>query len=138
MGVKISGMTLASTPLAGTERVELDVAGVTRSTTTQDIANLGGGSSGPLVQTARVDAMGNVVAGATGWTVTKDVMSFYNIVLPVGDFVSPVAQVTAEANGAVQVVVTYPGGGTDVRVTFLDGGGMRTAVAFSITVIEAT
>ncbi len=42
--VKISDMTLAVS-LTGTELVELDVSGVTKSTTVQDIADLAGGGS---------------------------------------------------------------------------------------------
>lgn len=48
MGVQISGMTSASTPLAGTELVELAILGaptLTRKTTTQDIADLATGGA---------------------------------------------------------------------------------------------
>lgn len=37
---RISDLTAATTPLAGTEEVELDVSGVSRKCTVQDIANL--------------------------------------------------------------------------------------------------
>ena len=40
---RISDLTPATTPLAGTEEVELDVGGLARKCTTQDIADLGGG-----------------------------------------------------------------------------------------------
>lgn len=42
---RISDLTAATTPLAGTEAVELDVAGAARKCTTQDIADLAGSGS---------------------------------------------------------------------------------------------
>ena len=41
--VKISELTSATTPLAGTEAVPIVQGGVTKQVTTQDIADLGGG-----------------------------------------------------------------------------------------------
>jgi hypothetical protein len=43
---RISDLTAATLPLSGTEEVELDVAGVARKCTAQDIADLGGGGGG--------------------------------------------------------------------------------------------
>lgn len=44
---RISDLTAATTPLAGTEALELDVAGVARKCTAQDIADLA--ASGPTI-----------------------------------------------------------------------------------------
>ena len=44
--VKISELTSATTPLAGTETVPIVQGGVTKQVTTQDIADLGGGGGG--------------------------------------------------------------------------------------------
>lgn len=43
---RISDLTAATLPLSGTEEVELDVAGVARKCTAQDIADLSGGGGG--------------------------------------------------------------------------------------------
>ena len=44
--VKISELTSATTPIAGTETVPIVQGGVTKQVTTQDIADLGGGGGG--------------------------------------------------------------------------------------------
>lgn len=63
---RISDLTAASLPLAGTEEVELDVGGVARKCTTQDIADLGGGGGGGMTNpmTTAGDLIYGGVAGA--------------------------------------------------------------------------
>jgi hypothetical protein len=49
---RISDLTAATTPLAGTEEVELDVGGLARKCTTQDIADLAAAGTDRLTVTA--------------------------------------------------------------------------------------
>ncbi len=66
-GQKISGMTVASS-LAGTEKVEVTQGGNTRYTTTQDIADLGGGGAAGFTQGAQVRISGAVSIGDNSQT----------------------------------------------------------------------
>ena len=70
---RISDLTAATLPLSGTEEVELDVAGVARKCTAQDIADLGGGGgSGDVVGPASATANSVALFDGTTGKLLKD------------------------------------------------------------------
>jgi hypothetical protein len=73
--VKISELTSATTPLAGTEAVPIVQGGVTKQVTTQDIADLGGGggASNPSVIALNVTD-GTIVTGTTADTLSRSLL----------------------------------------------------------------
>ena len=69
--VKISELTSATTPLAGTETVPIVQGGVTKQVTTQDIADLGGGGGASNPSTIYI----NTTSGTTVGTPLTNVIS---------------------------------------------------------------
>ena len=69
---KISQLTAATTPLTGTEELPIVQSGVTKKTTAQEIANLGGGGLLYTSYVARVSSSGPVTIfeNTTGTTVS--------------------------------------------------------------------
>jgi hypothetical protein len=65
MDKKISQLTAATTPLTGTEELPLVQGGQTLKATAQDIANLGGGGTTPVLNTYPVTTSG--LAGTRFW-----------------------------------------------------------------------
>ena len=75
--VKISELTSATTPLAGTETVPIVQGGVTKQVTTQDIADLGGGGGG-------LKGINSIIKLSSGDIVSTNIStsaSYFNVAL---------------------------------------------------------
>jgi hypothetical protein len=75
--VKISELTSATTPLAGTEAVPIVQGGVTKQVTTQDIADLGGGGGG-------LKGINSIIKLSSGDIVSTNIStsaSYFNVAL---------------------------------------------------------
>ena len=70
--VKISALTSATTPLAGTEVVPIVQGGVTKKVTTQDIADLGGGINPSVIVLNASN--GTAVTGTTADTLSQSIL----------------------------------------------------------------
>lgn len=107
---KISGMTAATTPLTGTESVELVQGGVNKQATTQDIANLANPPVTPDLATVLTngnDASGLSLIGLPTPTVGSEATNKDYVDAAVGSVGTPaLASVVAQGNNTSGVIIT--------------------------------
>lgn len=109
---KITELTVATTPLSGTEKVEIVQGGESRQATTQDIADLGGGGAVSSVngQTGAVvvDLQSAMTQGSSA-----------SVAAPVSIVTSTADDITLDAGSRL---VLKTNGGTEQLVIGADGG----------------